>query len=195
MNRLGLILALVLLAAPVLMAQKDGPSQSAQGAQAAQQGQQNGPNGQNQQQQRPTLGPEEGPETGHARPTLGPSAGGPLTSTTLNEAALRRVRTVYIGMMDNKLNLDLVDDFAKSGPFRVVANRNAADAILQGTCFDSAHLREVHSEVFLTGKNGKSIWQDVIHQPYHPPSLPQAVSETANLIVVHLRQSILQAGR
>lgn len=191
MNRLGLILALALLAAPVLMAQKDGQSQPAQ---AAQQTQQNGQSRQNQQEQRPTLGPEAGPETGHQRPTLGPSAGGPLTSTTLNEAALRRVRTIYIGMMDNKLNLDLIDDFAKGGPFRVVTNRNAADAILQGTCFDSAHLREVHSEVFLTGKNGKSIWQDVIHQPYHPPSLPQAVSETANLIVMHLHQSILQPG-
>lgn len=191
MNRLGLILALALLAAPVLMAQKDGQSQPAQGAQ---QTQQNGQSRQNQQEQRPTLGPEAGPETGHQRPTLGPSAGGPLTSTTLNEAALRRVRTIYIGMMDNKLNLDLIDDFAKGGPFRVVTNRNAADAILQGTCFDSAHLREVHSEVFLTGKNGKSIWQDVIHQPYHPPSLPQAVSETANLIVMHLHQSILQPG-
>lgn len=190
MNRLGLILALALLSASVLWAQR---GQSAQDSQAAQQAQQQ-QNGQ-QQEQRPTLGPEAGPETGHQRPTLGPSAGGPLTSTTLNEAALRRVRTIYIGMMDNKLNLDLIDDFAKGGPFRVVTNRNTADAVLQGTCFDSAHLREVHSEVFLTGKNGKSIWQDVIHQPYHPPSLPQAVSETAKLIIAHLRQSILQPER
>lgn len=178
MNRLSLVLALTLLTAPVLLAQKN--TQQSQSSQNSQ-----------QQEQPPTLGPETGPE----RPTLGPSLGGPLTSTTVNAAALRHVRTVYIGMMDNKLNLDLINDFAKAGPFRVVANRNTADAVLQGTCFDSAHLREVHSEVFLTGKNGKSIWQDVIHQPYHPPSLPQAVSETANLIVTHLRQSLLQPGR
>lgn len=181
MNRLSLMLALTLVVAPVLLAQKN--TQQPQSSQNSQ-----------QQEQPPTLGPETGPKTDNGRPTLGPSLGGPLTSTTLNEAALRRVKTVYIGMMDNKLNLDLINDFAKAGPFRVVVNRNSADAVLQGTCFDSAHLREVHSEVFLTGKNGKSIWQDVIHQPYHPPSLPQAVSETANLIVTHLRQSLLQPG-
>ncbi|MGH9402080.1 MAG: hypothetical protein ACRD2P_08240 [Terriglobia bacterium] len=173
MKKLSLIFVVALLAGPALYAQRDTQSQP-------------------QQEQRPTLGPETGPE----RPTLGsnPSLGGPLTATTLNEAALRRVKTVYVGMMDNKLNLKLIDDFAKAGPFRVVASRNEADAILQGTCFDSAHLKDVHSEVFLTGKNGKSIWQDVIHQPYRPPSLPQAVSETANLIVTHLHQSIAQPG-
>ncbi|MGH9353383.1 MAG: hypothetical protein ACRD2G_14680 [Terriglobia bacterium] len=175
MNRRSLVLTLawvLLTAPPVLLAQKN--------TQAAQQPQ--------QQEQRPTLGPETAPE----RPTLSPSLGGPLTATTMNAAALRRVKTVYVGMMDNKLNLKLIDDFAKEGPFRVVSNRNDADAVLQGTCFDSAHLKEVHSEVFLTGKNGKAIWQDVIHQPFRPPPLPQAVSETANLIVTHLRQSILQ---
>lgn len=140
------------------------------------------------QEQRPTLGKE--PE--QKRPTLGqsPSLKGPLTATIMDARKLRMVRTVYVGMMDNKLNLKLIDDFSKEGPFRVVDSRDGADAVLQGTCFDSLHLREVHSEVFLTGKDGKAIWQDIIHQPYHPPVLAKAVSNTADKIVMDLRQSI-----
>jgi hypothetical protein len=148
---------------------------------------------QQQQEQRPTLGKE--PE--QQRPTLGtaPSLNGPLTATIMDARKLRRVRTVYIGMMDNQLNLRLSEDLSKHGPFRVVDNRNSADAILQGTCFDSLHLREVHSEVFLTGRDGKAIWQDIIHEPYHPPSLAKAVDNTAEKIVLHLQESIGQAGR
>lgn len=179
MKKLTAALTIAFFAATTLWAQQGSPQ--SQGASAS------------QQEQRPTLGQESGPET--RRPTLGPALNGPLTSTTMNPAELRRVKKIYVGLMDNKLNLDLIDDFAKAGPVRVVANRNAADAILQGTCFDSPRLREVHSEVFLTDKAGKSIWQDVIHQPYRPPSLAQAVSQTANLIVAHLRQSILQPVR
>lgn len=148
--------------------------------------------GQNQNPPPPTLGPPPG----ETKPTLGaaPSLGGPTSATVMNPAMLRQVKTIYIGLMDNHLNTDLLNDFAKHGPFRVVPNRNHADAILRGTCFDSMHLREVHSEVFLTDQSGKSIWQDVIHQPYHPPSLSQAVSETANEIIAHLQQSIAAVG-
>jgi hypothetical protein len=168
MNKMGLILAVVLFTGAAFCGQKET-------------------------EQRPTLGPEPAP----SRPTLGsnPSLNGPLTATTMNAAMLRRVKKVYVGLMDNKLNLKLIDDFAKQGPFRVVSTRNDADAILQGTCFDSAHMKEVHSEVFLTGRDGKAIWQDVIHEPYRPPSLSQAVSETAELIVTHLHQSLAQTGR
>lgn len=141
--------------------------------------------------------PTLGPPPGQNGPTLGaaPRLGGPSTFTVTNPAKLRTVKTVYIGWMDDQLNVRLLDDFSKSGPFKVVSDRRKADAILQGTCFDSPHLKEVHSEVFLTGQDGKSIWQDVIHQPYHPPSLNQAVSETANLIVTHLKQSIEASNR
>lgn len=147
----------------------------------------------NSPEQRPTLGqaPEEN------RPTLGvaPSLGGPTTATIMDARKLRMVRTVYVGMMDNSLNLKLIQDLAKEGPFRAITNRNSADAILQGSCFNSPHLKEVHSEVFLTGRDGKAIWQDVIHQPYNPPPLSKAVTETANLIISHLRESIVVAGR
>ncbi|MGH9451694.1 MAG: hypothetical protein ACRD11_14350 [Terriglobia bacterium] len=145
--------------------------------------------GQKQNAPPPTLGPPSGQP---APPTLGaaPSLGGPTTATIMDARKLRSVKTVYIGYMDNKLNVELLDDFAKQGPFRVVTNRKEADAILQGTCFDSPHLKEVHSEVFLTGQDGKAIWQDVIHEPYRPPSLTKAVDETAGLIITHLRQSI-----
>ncbi|MGH9327928.1 MAG: hypothetical protein ACRD2B_14760 [Terriglobia bacterium] len=147
----------------------------------------------NSQAQRPTLG--QAPEQN--RPTLGvaPSLGGPTTAIIMNAPMLRRVRTVYIGMMDNSLNLQLIQDLAKHGPFRTVDGRKKADAVLQGTCFNSQHLKVVHSEVFLTGRDGKAIWQDVIHQPYDPPPLSKAVTQTANLIIQHLRESIEQAGR
>lgn len=141
--------------------------------------------------------PTLGPPPGQNGPTLGaaPRLGGPSTFTVTNPAKLRTIKTVYIGWMDDRLNVKLLTDFSKDGPFRVVSDRRKADAILQGTCFDSPHLKEVHSEVFLTGQDGKSIWQDVIHQPYHPPSLNQAVSETANLIVAHLKRSIEVSNR
>lgn len=146
----------------------------------------------NSSEQRPTLG--QAPEQN--RPTLGvaPSLG-PTTATIMDAHKLRMVRTIYVGMMDNSLNLKLIQDFAKEGPFRAIDNRNGADAILQGSCFNSPHLKEVHSEVFLTGRDGKAIWQDVIHQPYNPPPLSKAVTETANLVITHLRESIEQAGR
>ncbi|HEX5481193.1 MAG TPA: hypothetical protein VFZ08_01050 [Terriglobia bacterium] len=146
------------------------------------------PQNQQQQEQRPTLGREPAQK----RPTLGqaPSLRGPLTATIMDARKLRAVRTVYVGMIDNKLSLKLINNLGKEGPFRVAENRNAADAVLQGTCFDSLHLKDVHSEVFLTGKDGKAIWQDVIHEPYHPPALSVAVNKTADKIVNDLRQSI-----
>lgn len=149
--------------------------------------------GQTQNAPPPTLGPppgQNGPTTGTA-----PSLGGPSTWTVTNLAKLRTVKTIYIGWMENRLNTDLLNDFAKDGPFRVVTDRRKADAILRGTCFNSPHLKEVHSEVYLTGQNGKSIWQDIIHQPYNPPSLNQAVTETANLIIAHLKQTIDASNR
>ncbi|HLI30886.1 MAG TPA: hypothetical protein VKV79_07305 [Terriglobia bacterium] len=144
-------------------------------------------------QQRPTLG--NSPETN--RPTLGeaPSLQGPGSSRIMDPRALGAVRKVYVETMDNFLSAKLIKDFASEGPFRVVTDRGQADAILDGSCFDLPHLKDVHSEVYLTGKNGKAIWQDIIHEPYEPPSLAVAVNKTANLIVTHLRESILKTER
>lgn len=150
----------------------------------------------NASEQRPTLG--KAPGENQTRPTLGPMAPslkGPLTATIMDPHKLRLVRTVYVGMMDNSLNTKLIDDLVKHGPFRAIDNRNGADAVLQATCFNSPHLKEVHTEVFLTGRDGKAIWQDIIHEPYNPPPLSKAVAETASLIVTHLRESIEAAGR
>ena len=149
---------------------------------------------QSSSQQRPTLGPEPAP----SRPSLGesaPSLMGPMNAKILDPAKLRMVHTVFIGLMDNSLNLRLSRDFSATGPFHVVSDRHAADAILQGTCFDSRHLKDVHSELFLTGPNGKPIWQDIIHQPYDPPSLGRAVAGTANKAVADLRASIQAVER
>src|SRR5487761_275841 len=138
--------------------------------------------------QRPTLGnPEE-----NNKPSLGeaPSLYGPLTAKIMDPRALRGVRKIYVETMDNSLSGKLIEDFANHGPFRVVADRSQADAILDGSCFDLPHLKDVHSEVYLTGKNGKAIWQDVVHEHYRPPSLGEAVNKTASLIVTRLRESI-----
>jgi hypothetical protein len=141
-------------------------------------------------QQRPTLGPEPAP----SRPSLmggsAPSLMGPMNAKILDPAKLRMVHAVFVGLMDNSLNLRLAQDLSASGQFHVVSDRHAADAILQGTCFDSRHLRDVHSELFLTGQNGKPIWQDIIHQSYSPPPLRRAVDVTALKAVADLRASI-----
>ena len=143
-------------------------------------------------QQGPTLG--NSPENN--KPSLlgeAPSLHGPGSATIMDPRALGAVRKVYVQTMDNSLSAKLIEDFAHDGLFRVVTDRSQADAILDGSCFDLPHLKDVHSEVYLTGKNGKAIWQDVIHEPYHPPSLGEAVTKTASLVVIHLRESILKA--
>jgi len=102
---------------------------------------------QQQQQQKPTLGEA-------------PSLGGPHTSTTTDIRKLLRVRSVYIEAIDNSLSDKLTEALSKAGPFRVVAKRNEADAILRGTCFDSRRLKSLHSEVFLTDPHGGPIWSE-----------------------------------
>ena len=95
--------------------------------------------------------------------------------------------------MDNGLADKLVQDIGKKGVFRIVTDRRDADAILHGTCFDSAHLKSVHSEVFLLGRNGSAIWQDIVRQPYKPPPLGQAVDTTAQAIADDLVASVREA--
>ena len=145
-----------------------------------------------QQEKPPSLGKEPADQK---RPTLGETTpgGGPLTSTTTDPHKLVRVRTVFIENIDNALHEKLTEALAKSGPFRVVAKRSEADALMRGTCFDSRRLKRVHSEVFLTDPRGASIWQDVVRQPFNPPALDKAVSDSASIIVAHLTESIREA--
>ncbi|HUI40676.1 MAG TPA: hypothetical protein VL523_01790, partial [Terriglobia bacterium] len=118
------------------------------------------------------------------RPTLGegPSSGGPHSASTNDRRKLLEVRAIFIQPMDNGLAEKLIEAIGNDGHFRLVANQREADAVLRGTCFDSTHLKTVHSEVFLAGRDGSSIWQDVVRQPYRPPPLAQAVAATAQTI-------------
>ncbi|HUY12258.1 MAG TPA: hypothetical protein VMX16_01340 [Terriglobia bacterium] len=146
------------------------------------------------QDQKPTLNKPDSSQ----RPSLGsaaPSLNGPTNATIIDAHQLIMVHRVYIEFMDNHLNLKLDQALAKQGPFQVASSRDEADAILRGTCFDSPHLKDVHSEVFLTTKAGKAIWQDVIRRPYNPPALSQVVAQTANMVVMQLRESVEVARR
>jgi hypothetical protein len=95
--------------------------------------------------------------------------------------------------IDNVLSDHLIEGISKVGRFRIVSQPKEADATLRGSCLESRRLKRVHSEVFISDRNGASIWQDNIFRPYNPPSLDQAVTETAQLVVEHLRQSITEA--
>jgi hypothetical protein len=138
-----------------------------------------------QQEDRPTLGPKTGPalETG------------PLTSTTTDIRKLMRIHTLYIESMDNALSDKLVEALGKWGHFRLVTKAKDADATLRGSCLESRRLKHVHSEVFISDRNGASVWQDTIYRPFNPPALDQAVSDTATLVAAHLEQTVRAAER
>src|ERR1019366_8329770 len=96
------------------------------------------------------------------RPTLGPatppSLNGPQPSTTTDLRKLARLNKIYVERIDNQLSDKLIEGLAKLGRFQVVTNVKEADGILRGTCFDSRHLKSVHSEVFITDRTtGASI--------------------------------------
>ena len=156
-----------------------------------------------QQSPRPTLGPppDEPSQPNQPnqpnRPTLreGPSLAGPHAPNTNDAAHLLRVHSIFIEPMDNGLADKLIQEIGNKGVFRIVPDRRDADAILHGTCFDSAHLKTVHSEVFLLGRNGSAIWQDMVRQPYKPPPLEQAVSTSAQAIADDLVASVREAHR
>jgi len=137
------------------------------------------------QTERPTLGPRTGP---------GPDAG-PLTSTTTDVRRLLRIRTIYIESIDNSLSDKLVEALGKWGRFRLVTKVKDADATLRGSCLESRHLKHVHSEVYISDRNGKSVWQDTVYRPYNPPALDQAVDDTARLVAAHLAQTVARAER
>ncbi len=132
------------------------------------------------------------------RPTLGPapSLSGPRSSSISDARKLVRIRTLYVERIDNRLSELLAEGLAKVGRFRIVANRNEADGVLRGTCFDSRRLKSVHSEVFLTERSsGASVWQDIVRRPYNPPPLEKAVNETALTVVKDLAESVQEAQR
>ncbi len=164
MRRIVVLLVLALLLAQVL------PAQDAQ--------QQSG-----EQEQKPTLGPKPGP-----------GESGPRTATVNDYRKLVRIRTLYIDRMDNDLSERLVASLGKLGRFKIATNAKEADAVVRGSCLESRRLKRLHTEVSITDRGGASIWQDVIFRPYNPPSLVQAVNETAQMIAEHLGESINQAG-
>jgi len=132
------------------------------------------------------------------RPTLGPSPGsaneGPHNAITTDRGRLLRVRKVYVERIDNRLSDELLDGLAKSGRFSIVAERDEADGVFRGTCFDSRRLKIVHSEVFLSDRvTGASIWQDNVRQPYNPPPLKKAVEQTVEVVLKDLAASIFSA--
>jgi len=134
--------------------------------------------------QRPTLGPQPAP-----------SLYGPRTSTTTDARKLLRIRAIFIERIDNALSEKLADGLTKMGRFRAAATRNEADAVMRGTCSEFRRLKAVRSEVYITDRNGASIWQDSVRRPFNPPSLNQAVDETVLLVLDHLGQSIREAER
>jgi hypothetical protein len=144
-----------------------------------------------QEQKPPTLGPPPDQQP----PTLGGSSSpaGPHAANTTDARKLTRIHTIFVESMDNGLAEKLVDQIGSKGPFRVVADKHQADALLRGTCFDSARLKTLHSEVFLTAPDGASIWQDIVRQPYKPPPLERAVAATAEVIADDLGASLHEA--
>jgi len=153
-----------------------------------------------QTQEQPPQQPEQRKQQEQPRkPTLGPAPApslyGPRTSNTTDARKLARVRRIYVERIDNSLSEKLVEGFAKTRRFRIVASRNEADAVLRGTCVSLRRMKTVHSEVYLNDMNGAAVWQDNVRRPYNPPTLDAAVSETASLIVTHLTESVMEAER
>ena len=144
-----------------------------------------------QEQKPPTLGPPPDQQP----PTLGEptSPAGPHDANTNDPRKLTKVHTIFIDSMDNGLGEKLSDQIGSKGPFRIVSDKHQADAFLRGTCFDSARLKTVHSEVFLTAADGAAIWQDIVRQPCKPPPLERAVAVTAQVIADDLSASLHEA--
>ena len=164
MKRSGLLLAIAFLLVAVGRAQE---SQKSEG----------------DQQQRPTLGAQPGP---------GPR--GPRTATVNDYRKLTQIRSLYIEKMDNALSEKLVMSLGKLGRFKIASTPKEADAIMTGSCLESRRLKRLHSEVFIADRGGGSVWQDNLYRPYNPPSLEQAVNETAQMVAEHLGESYNEAG-
>ena len=145
-----------------------------------------------QEAQEQSKEPQRKPSLG---PAPAPSLRGPRTSTTTDARKLARIRNLYVDRIDNSLSDRLIEDLAKLGRFRIVTKPNEADATLRGSCLESRRLKRLHSEVFIADRNGESVWQDDIYTPFNPPSLAQAVNQSARVVVEHLGASIREAER
>ena len=138
---------------------------------------------QKEEPQRPTLGP---PPTGREE--------GPHNAVTTDRRKLLRIRKIYVERIDNDLSDMLLEGLSKSGRFEIVVEREKAEGVIRGTCFDSRRLKMVHSEVFLSDRaTGDSIWQDNVRQPYNPPPLKEAVVKTADTVLRDLASSLTEA--
>ena len=150
----------------------------------------------------PVWGAQEAPKSGgeqEQKPTLGPAPapGGvrsPRTATVNDYRKLMRIRSIYVERMDNALSDKLVVSLGKLGRFKIASTPKEADAIVTGSCLESRRLKRLHSEVFISDRGGGSICQDNIYRPYNPPSLEQAVNETAQVVADHLGESLNEAG-
>ena len=149
----------------------------------------------------PVLGAQDAQKSGGEqgqKPTLGPSPApgtrGPQTATVNDYRRLMRIRSIYIERMDNALSEKLVLSLGKLGRFRIASKPKEADAIMTGSCLESRRLKRLHSEVFIADRGGGSVWQDSVYRPYNPPSLEQAVNETAQVVAEHLGESLSEAA-
>ena len=150
--------------------------------------------GQTQDQRPPTLRrPGDEGEAVPSQPGAEPGpTRGPRASVTNDARRLLRVKNIFIEDMDNRLSESLATGMGHER-FRVVTDRRQADALLHGSCLDSARKKMVDSQVYLTGADGKPIWSDAVRHPYKPPTLAQAVQESAAAIVEDLKSSLEEA--
>jgi hypothetical protein len=146
---------------------------------------------------RPTLGapPDQHSSLGYSGPGLKGSLAGPHEADINDPKRLLTIHSIFVARMDNDLARNLTQRISEAGTFSIASDRHHADAVLHGTCFDSVHLKTLHSEVFLSTPNGVPIWQDVVRQPYRPAALRQAVATTADAITTDLRASVRVAER
>ena len=147
---------------------------------SAQEGQQS----EGEQEQRPTL--SRAPSSSQRTPQ---------TATVNDYQRLLRMQRIFVERMDNALSEKLVVAVGKLGRFKIVPSPKEADAIMHGSCLESRRLKRVHTEVFISDRGGRSIWQDNIVHPYNPPSLEQAVNDTASVVAQHLGESLEEALR
>lgn len=141
---------------------------------------------------RPTLGapPGQPSSPNHSGAGAEDSLAGPHQADISDPKRLLAIHSIFVARMDNELAENLTQRISREGTFSIAPDRSRADAVLHGTCFDSAHLKTLHSEVFLSTPKGEPIWQDVVRQPYQPARLRQAVSTTADAITTDLTASL-----
>lgn len=140
---------------------------------------------------RPTLGeaPDQ-PGSQNRVKLAGDLLVGPHHADINDAQRLLAIHSIFVERMDNGLGDNLRQKIKAAKALSVAPDLHHADAVLRGTCFDSARLKTVHSEVFLSTPKGVAIWQDIVRQPYRPAALRQAVATTADSIAADLIASL-----